>query len=185
MHGETLPSRILMLGGGGLLLELARELPPDTQIEVRFQPAHHLPVVEVTARVRYQFPNLGTGVEFVTIKPEDRQVILRIIIRRITERPRYSRRKFVTRVERDEGIFLGFSRDISVGGMFIETKTPFPEGYALKLRFHLDDGGPELVVEAEVCYMVMNLCMGIEFVDLSPSDRARIETYVGKAEGGV
>jgi len=47
------PAQILVLGGGGLLLEVSRELAPDTELKIRFQPAQHLKAVEVTARIYY------------------------------------------------------------------------------------------------------------------------------------
>ncbi len=137
------------------------------------------------ASVRYQLPGQGTGVEFTEIKPEDRQTILQVIFRRMSHKPLHTRKKLVAQVEYETGTFLGFSRDISVGGIFIETKSPLPEGSGVRVRFHLGDGGPIVVVEAEVRYAIRDLCMGIEFVSLSPADRNRIEAYVMKAEPGT
>ncbi len=141
--------------------------------------------MEVTACVRYHLAGQGTGVEFTEITPEDRQAILQVIFRRMSYKPRHPRMKFVTQVEHHAGTFLGFSRDISIGGMFIETRTPLPEGSEIKIRFQLGEGGPVIEVEAEVRYAIRDLCMGIEFVDLSPEDLKRIETYVSKAERGA
>lgn len=172
----------MTLGGGGLLLEIAPQLQPDTEIRVRFRPAPHLPAIEATAIVRYQLPGQGTGVEFTEIRTEDRQTILQVIFRRISSRPVHSRKKFVARIEDETGSFLGFSRDISVGGLFIETKTPPLAGTVVKLRFSLEDGGPVVLVQAEVRYMIPDLCMGVEFLDLPATDRSRIEAYVMRAE---
>lgn len=174
------PARIVILGGGGLLLEVTRQLLPGSELEVRFFPRPQHPAVEAKARVRYHLPGQGTGVEFTEITPEDRQTILEVIFRRLSYKRRYPRKKFVTQIEHESGTFLGSSRDISVGGMFIETKTPLPEGAVFKLRFPLDDGGAVIQVEAEVRYAIRNLCMGIEFVNLAPPDRNRIEAYVSK-----
>ena len=80
--------------------------------------------------------------------------------------------------------FLGFSRTVSAGGMFIETKEPISEGSKLKLAFNLDDGGPIIRVTAEVRYVVTKLGIGAQFVDLSPSDRSRIDVYTTKGEAG-
>jgi c-di-GMP-binding flagellar brake protein YcgR len=171
----------VVLGGGGLLLEVSRALVPDTELKVRFRPAQHLPYVEAIARVRYHQAGQGTGVEFTEISPEDRHAILQVIFRRMSYKPRHPRIKFVTEIEHHAGTFLGFSRDLSIGGMFIETKTPLPEDSEIKIRFDLGDGGPMIVVEAEVRYAIRDLCMGIEFVDLSPADLKRIETYISQA----
>ena len=174
-----------MLGGGGLLLDVFRQMAPDTELKVRFRLAPQHPVVEATARVRYFLPGEGTGVEFTEISPEDRQSILEVIFRRLSYKRRHPRKKFVTQIEFEEGSFLGSSRDISVGGMFIETKTPLPEGSVVKVRFPLNDGGPVIVVEAEVRYAIRNLCMGIEFFNLTPMDRNRIEAYIAKSDSGA
>lgn len=181
-NGITFPAHILTLGGGGLLLEMTQKLLPNTEIRVRFCPATHLPAVEATASVRYQLLGQGTGVEFTKIETEDRQTILHVIFRRITPMPLHARKKFVAQIEDATGTFLGFSRDISVGGLFIETRTPSPEGSVLMLRFNLGDGGPEVLVQAEVRYTIRDLCMGVEFVGLASTDRARIEAYVMKVE---
>jgi c-di-GMP-binding flagellar brake protein YcgR len=173
-----------MLGGGGLLLEVFRQLLPDTELKVRFRPAPQHPVVEATARVRYFLPGEGTGVEFTEISPEDRQIILEVIFQRMSYRRRHPRKKFVTQIGYEDGTFLGSSRDISAGGMFIETKQPFPEGAVFDFQFQLDDGGPLIQVEAAVRYAIRNLCMGIEFVNLTPMDRKRIEAYVAKSDSG-
>lgn len=171
-----------MLGGGGLLLEITRRLQPDTELTIRFRPGLQLPVVEARARVRYYIPGQGTGVEFTEISPEDRQVVLEVIFRRMGYRRRHPRTRFVTQIGYEDGTFLGASRDISVGGMFIETKQPFPEGAVFNLQFELGDGGAAIQVEAVVRYAIRNLCMGIEFVNLTPQDRTRIEAYVAKAD---
>jgi hypothetical protein len=68
--------------------------------------------------------------------------------------------------------------------MFIETKEPISEGSKLKLAFNLDDGGPIVRATAEVRYVVTKLGIGVEFVDLSPSDRSRIDVYTNKGETG-
>jgi len=180
--GDIYRTRVLTLGGGGLLLRMPCEMPPDTELTVRFRPAKHLPKIEARARVRYQLADQATGIEFAEIKPEDRQMILRVIHRRFTEKREHPRRPFVAQVEHEAGTFLGFSRDISVGGMFIETKEPLPEGAEITLRFPLDDGGPVIVLTGQVRYIVEKVGMGVQFLDLSPADRSRIDVYVTRGE---
>jgi len=95
---------------------------------------------------------------------------------------RYPRAPLVTQIEREAGVSLGVSRTISVGGMFIETKEPPADGSTLTLRFHLDDGGPMISVSAVVRYLVTNLGIGVEFLDLPPADVTRIDVYVTKGQ---
>ena len=76
---------------------------------------------------------------------------------------------------------LTFSRDVSRGGMFVDTRDPLPIGTEIALCFHLNDGGPIVVALGEVKYHVTKLGMGVQFLELSPADRKRIDDYVAKS----
>ncbi len=52
----------------------------------------------------------------------------------------------------EHGIARGIARNISEGGMFIETREPFPLGSRIKVTFVAEDDGAELTVLAEVRY---------------------------------
>jgi len=90
------------------------------------------------------------------------------------------RAPFVAQIHHEGGTSLGFSRNISVGGIFVETTEMRPIGSKLELRFHLDDGDPIIVAKGEVAYAVEKRGLGVRFLDLSRSDRERIEKYVSK-----
>jgi uncharacterized protein (TIGR02266 family) len=68
------------------------------------------------------------------------------------ERRQFPRVKFVTRVTNTySGIsHYYFSRDISLGGMFLDTHQPYPEGTTLALEFALDGHDEKLRVDARV-----------------------------------
>jgi len=169
------------LGGGGLFLGIAQTIPLGTEITVRFRPAKHLPVIAARTRVLYHEPEKGVGIEFTEIDPKHREMILRLILHRMEERRRYPRAPLATQVEYPDGTQIGFSKDISAGGMFIELTTPVPAGSRINLLFHLDDGEDAVKTDAEVLYAVLKLGIGVSFVDLSPSYYRRIEAYVAKA----
>ncbi len=170
--------RALTLGGGGLYIETRRSLPPGSSLKLRFRPAKHLPVISVEACTRWERTGEGLGVEFTVIDPGDRQRILRLILRRLMEQRLSLRKPLVTQVEHGSGSFLGISRDISVGGMFISTEQGLPLESEARLRFNLEDGGSILEVTAEVVYHVEKLGVGTRFLDLAPADRVRIDDYV-------
>ena len=180
--GEKFLARAFTLAGGGLVLTTTRPIPLGSKLTVRFRPARHLPQVEAKAEVREQLPGEGIGIEFTEIKPEDRQEILRFILHRMTERRRYPRAPLVTQIEREADVSLGLSRTIGVGGMFIETNEPPADGSTVTVRFHLDDGGAMISVSAVVRYLVTNLGIGVEFLDLPPADVTRIDVYVTKGQ---
>jgi hypothetical protein len=99
----------------------------------------------------------------------------------MVERRQYPRAPLATQVEHAEGMQIGFSKDISVGGMFIELTKPVPVGSRLNLLFHLDDGGDAVRAEAEVLYSVLKLGVGVRFLALDPAGQGRVEAYVAKA----
>lgn len=180
--GGTLGRRGATLGGGGLFLEDSLPIQPGGELTVRFRPAKHLPVIETKVRVLYDLPGKGTAIEFTEISPEDRQKILHLVVRRAVENRQYPRIKFVTQVEHESGTSLGLSKDISVGGIFVTSSDPLPEGSQVKLRFHMDDGGPIIEALAEVRFVVEKVGMGLRFLNLSPRDRHRVAARVGSQE---
>jgi c-di-GMP-binding flagellar brake protein YcgR len=170
-----------MIGGGGLFLGTAQMIEPGTEMTVRFRPAKHLPVIEARARICYQVPEEGLGIEFIHIDPKHREMILRLVHRRLEEKRQYPRAPLATQVEYPQGTLIGFSKDISVGGMFIELNKSIPIGTRLQVLFHLDDDGDALKTEAEVVYSVLKLGVGVRFLKLELYERKCIEAYVATA----
>jgi c-di-GMP-binding flagellar brake protein YcgR len=167
-----------MIGGGGLFLGTAQTIELGTEMTVRFRPAKHLPVIEARARVCYHVPEEGLGIEFTEIDAKQRERILRLVHRRMEEKRQHPRAPLATQVEYPQGTLIGFSKDISVGGMFIELTKSIPVGTRLQVLFHLEDGGDAVKAEAEVMYAVLKLGVGVRFKNVAPPDRKRIEAYV-------
>lgn len=70
--------------------------------------------------------------------------------------------------------------DISPHGMFINTKTEYPEGAVLKLRFKLSRTGVVIQTRSEVRYCLRGVGVGVEFVG-APSEVIRaIEKEIGE-----
>lgn len=181
LDGATHYSHAWTLSGGGLFLEMPSPLAAGTQLKLRFCPVGPLRTIDVVGTVRYHLAGQGVGVEFTEIKPEHRRMIMLLIGHRMAEKCISPRVPLRVRVEDERGTVLGISRDISRGGMFIETKTPIPLDTDLKLRFPLDDGGPAILTCAQVRYAVSEVGIGVEFLGLVIDDRNRINTFVTKA----
>jgi uncharacterized protein (TIGR02266 family) len=175
-------ARALMLGGGGMFLGVSQALAPGTHLTVRFRPAKHLPVVDAKARVCYLVAGQGIGIEFTEISPENRKYILRLIHHRKGDQRRFPRVPLATQVLYAEGSLIGFSRDISTGGMFIETNQSLDPGTRLNLRFHLENDEAIVKAEAEVLYGVKKVGLGLQFTEIAPEDYARIRAYVSEKE---
>jgi len=185
LAGKNRRGRAVELGGNGLLLSGSEELIPGTELTFRFRPGKRLPMVEARAQVRSRVPGKGVGIEFTVISPEDRKVILGVVLSRLRQKRIYPRRPLVVQVDHGGGSLLAFSRNISVGGMFLGTKEPLPTGSATTLRFPLDDGGPTIVAAGEVRYSAKSHGMGVKFTELESEDRSRIDVYVTKGESSV
>ncbi len=79
-----------------------------------------------------------------------------------------------------------YSRNISDGGIFIETDKPLPEGVRLTVRFQPPGSEDTLEVEGEVAWVNPmrdgdanpNPGMGVRFVEMDDELRATIESIV-------
>jgi len=178
---KTARGQASTLGGGGLFLLSPAILSPGTEVVLRFRPAKHLPFIEAKGKVRYALPGKGSGVEFTQLSEANLHLILRLIHHKLANRRKHSRAPLATQVYCRECMSLAFARDVSLGGMFIETRNPLPVGSQVSLRFHLNDGGPIVMTAAEIKYSVQKLGMGVEFVELSPADRKRIAAHIAGA----
>ncbi len=81
--------------------------------------------------------------------------------------------------------FTEFTKDVSVGGIFVETETPIASGTPLDLQFALPDGKEPVNAKGTVVHTVTPETargktpgMGIKFVSISAADADRIRKYV-------
>ncbi|MFZ0963619.1 MAG: PilZ domain-containing protein [Terriglobia bacterium] len=98
------------------------------------------------------------------------------------ERRQYRRVRLVTQVhchalERHEMLV---TRDVSVGGMFINVQNPLPVDSDLSLTFRLDPAQPAITCRAKVAFSRNGLGMGVQFLDLSFDLRQMIQAFVDK-----
>ncbi len=97
------------------------------------------------------------------------------------ERRQYRRVKLVTQVhceapERDE---IMVTRDVSLGGMFINVNSPLPIDSELSLAFRVAPAGPPIACRGRVMFSRAGLGMGIQFLDLSAAARQTLQKFVG------
>lgn len=95
--------------------------------------------------------------------------------------------------EKFSGFLTEFSANISMGGMFIKTASPQPEGTQFQLEFKLSDDFKLIQGSAEVVWVRGEdegpgrpVGMGVRFLDLDEASRALIAKIVERhqAEGG-
>ena len=91
------------------------------------------------------------------------------------ERRRHERSRLIIDVffNGDDLTGVASTKDISPGGLYMNTRAEIPEGAVLTLRVPL--GGRDLVCNGEVVYSNPGRGVGINFQGLSVEDRAHIE----------
>ena len=91
------------------------------------------------------------------------------------ERRRHDRSRLLVDVFFDgmDATGVASTKDISVGGLYMNTQTDLPEGAVLMLRIPL--GAEQVVVNAEVVYSNPGRGVGVRFQGLSEKDRALME----------
>ena len=91
------------------------------------------------------------------------------------ERREYDRSRLIVDVHFDGGDATGIAstKDIGIGGLYMNTRTALPEGTRLKLRVPL--GAQPVVLDAEVVYSQPGHGVGVRFQNLTYEARTRIE----------
>jgi uncharacterized protein (TIGR02266 family) len=108
-------------------------------------------------------------------------------VRTVVERRRSIRAPVVVRIEYAtvDALFSDFTRNINEGGVFIETDCPGEIDSVVHLRFRLPGTRETLKVTGRVAWIEPGASgkpegMGVEFENLSASDRDRINDLVAR-----
>ena len=96
------------------------------------------------------------------------------------DRRRYDRARLIVDVFFDGSDATGVAstKDISVGGFYMNTQTVIPEGSVLLVRIPFPDG-KQVVANAEVVYSNPTRGVGLRFKSLSDENRELIERELG------
>ena len=101
------------------------------------------------------------------------------------------RRSLIVEVQvRDrEEVYLYSARNLSAGGMFIDTPVPLPSGTDIQVEFRLPQQEPIVAsatvrwnteMVAEQASRVRYPGMGVLFTKLSPSDSRRVRSWIAQ-----
>jgi PilZ domain len=87
------------------------------------------------------------------------------------ERRRFDRSRLIVDLffNGDDATGIASTKDISAGGLYMNTDSEIPEGSVLTLRIPI--GGKHVVVNAEVMYSNPGHGVGVRFQGLSDEDR--------------
>lgn len=97
------------------------------------------------------------------------------------ERRQHNRSRLIVDVFFDgkDSTGVASTKDISLGGLYINTEAEVPEGGTLLVRIPL--GKSEIVCSAEVVYRNPGSGLGVRFLDLSDEARALLARELGNA----
>lgn len=99
------------------------------------------------------------------------------------DRRQYRRAKLVAHV-RCESLGLDdvlVTRDVSIGGVFIQTKKPLPRDSEVTLSFRLQPSQPPIQCRGKVVYSGKDVGMGIQFFDINEESRESIRKFVDES----
>lgn len=116
-------------------------------------------------------------------QPEDQYVLLR------SDRRKNLRKQLLVlkiRGEDDRGVFFGYAKTVSRGGMFISSVNPRKMGEEFEITFRLDEKqGREIKCRAVVVWIreydslvKQEPGMGIKFMDLDDATREEIDEWI-------
>lgn len=97
------------------------------------------------------------------------------------ERRRYDRSRLIVDAFFDgkDATGVASTKDISIGGFYMNTQANLPEGAVLLVRIPFSDG-KQIVANAEVVYSNPARGVGLRFQSLSDENRALIENELGR-----
>ena len=121
----------------------------------------------------------GMGIVFSMVESENYEILAQLLSRTPRQSDRYS---FAATAQVKE---LGswkeqvlITRDLSAGGCFVKTAAPLPKGSRIRVR--IEHSRAEFTAIGRVTDNVTAEGMGVEFIEMEPSDRAILEKWLAE-----
>ncbi len=73
------------------------------------------------------------------------------------------------------------TRDVSIGGLFVSAKKPFPSDAEVSITMRLRPEDKAISCRGKVAYSLEGMGMGVQFTDLSEEDLRAIQKFVDAA----
>lgn len=180
-RGRTSRETGRLLGAAAMVVETSRQEPLQAEAELRFRPRPGSPHMLARGVVAAHLGDSGLRVQFTELPGEHRRHILELFYAAEADRRTSKRVSLVTQIRTavDGETLVGYTRDISAGGLFIETESPPPRGTEVKLRFRLTEDSAILESRAVVVYTIEREGMGLRFLELPVDVRRAIVAFVG------
>ena len=157
---------LLDLSEGGINLLAAQTLHPGASLRARFTLPGSASEFEIVGDVAWANPNGESGVR-LTDTPETVRAALRSWLRENSQAPSAAETVVV-----DDGTLT----DLSLGGCYIETASPFPERAQVAVTLRAD--GAEFQGQGLVRVMHPSRGMGVELAGHESAQRAATESFI-------
>ena len=166
-NGTEIEGILLDLSEDGMDVLAAQPTYPSAAITANFILPESITEVEVRGEVAWANPNGQSGVRFVDLAENLRSTLQTWVLAHAQELP----------PEEPEPVAHCKLTDLSLGGCYVETESPFPERSGIILCLKAED----LEVQAEGMVRVMHpgYGMGIEFAARTAEQRAHVESFIG------
>ena len=165
-NGSEMEGILLDLSEDGLDLLAAQPLCPAANIRAYFCLPESDNEMRIRGEVAWANPNGESGVRFIDLAENLRDVLKAWVLRNSPEVP----------PEESEPVSECKLSDLSLGACYVETESPFPERSDIVLRLQAED----MEVQAEGLVRVMHpgYGMGIEFASRTAEQREQVGKFL-------
>jgi len=166
-NGTEMEGILLDLSEEGLDLLAAQPLYPSAIIAAQFSLPGGNSAIDIRGEVAWANPNGESGVRFVDLTEGLRSTLKAWVAANAPELP----------PEDPEPVSHCRLSDLSLGGCYVESESPFPENSGIVLCLKADD--MEVHAEGMVRVMHPGFGMGIEFASRTQEQRDQVGTFIG------
>lgn len=166
-NGSEIEGILLDLSEDGMDILAAQPTYPSAVITANFTLPESTSEIEVRGEVAWANPNGQSGVRFVDLTENLRTSLKTWVLAHAQELP----------PEEPEPVAHCKLTDLSLGGCYVETESPFPERSEIVLCLKVADR--EVQAEGMVRVMHPGFGMGIEFAARTAEQRTQVEGFIG------
>ena len=166
-NGGEMEGILLDLSEDGLDVLAAQPLCPAATLNARFTLPEQTTELDLRGQVAWANPNGESGVRYTELPDSLRQVLREWVLANAAE----------ILPEDPEPVSECRLSDLSLGGCYVETESPFPERSGIVLC--LKAAGMEVQAEGLVRVMHPGFGMGIEFASGTAEQREHVGNFIG------
>jgi CheY-like chemotaxis protein len=166
-NGPLLEGILLDLSEDGMDVLAAQPLCPATTVTAHFTLPDSNIAIQASGEIAWASPNGQAGVRLVDVSENLRSTLKTWVAANAPEIPPPD----------PEPVSQCMLADLSLGGCYVETESPFPERSGITLCLNAED--MEVQADGMVRVMHPGFGMGIEFASRTTDERAQVAKFIG------